>query len=300
MNMPATLAMLTDKDGESGEYRIPRIIYADAYCVGDGGLCRSGAAGHDLSRALRLHLAARPADLPSRRVRPMRSASRCVEPDRDVQALPGRAARARRALGLAGMTTDQTARRAIPATTPTTSSTIERTPGVGLLAGWRGADGERHRHRRAESRPAAALHRQRLLLACTTCPRRALLQAMPTAAIWTGRRRWASSPSAEADRDAALFRDAAEASALPPQGHGNAQPPEACAARIETYFDPLPFWYAPFEQRIAARRASRFSPSRSGRWRCITRGVRRTPGCGRSTAEPPLHQPRHGRAPGAR
>ena len=31
MNVPATLAMLTDRDGESGEYRIPHIIYADAY-----------------------------------------------------------------------------------------------------------------------------------------------------------------------------------------------------------------------------------------------------------------------------
>ena len=45
--------------------------------------------------------------------------------------------------GLSGMTTI-TARRATPATTPTTSSTIERSPGIGPLAGWRGADGERH------------------------------------------------------------------------------------------------------------------------------------------------------------
>ena len=31
MNMPATLAHLTDKDPATGEYKIPQIIYSDAY-----------------------------------------------------------------------------------------------------------------------------------------------------------------------------------------------------------------------------------------------------------------------------
>ena len=35
---------------------------------------------------------------------------------------------------------------------------------------------------------------------------------------------------------------------LAAQGHGNAVPPEKDRARIETYFDPLPFWYPPFEE----------------------------------------------------
>src|SRR3546814_16590036 len=31
MNVPGTLRMLTDKDPETGEYRIPHVIYSDAY-----------------------------------------------------------------------------------------------------------------------------------------------------------------------------------------------------------------------------------------------------------------------------
>src|SRR5262249_9649045 len=35
---------------------------------------------------------------------------------------------------------------------------------------------------------------------------------------------------------------------LAAQGHGAVTPPQKDRARIATYFDPLPFWYAPFEQ----------------------------------------------------
>src|SRR5207249_3106636 len=35
---------------------------------------------------------------------------------------------------------------------------------------------------------------------------------------------------------------------LAAQGHGAFVPPEKDRARIETYFDPLPFWYPPFEE----------------------------------------------------
>nr|AMP55698.1 molybdopterin dinucleotide binding domain protein [uncultured bacterium] len=31
------------------------------------------------------------------------------------------------------------------------------------------------------------------------------------------------------------------------QGHGAVQPPDAERARVARFFDPLPFWYAPFE-----------------------------------------------------
>jgi anaerobic selenocysteine-containing dehydrogenase len=38
---------------------------------------------------------------------------------------------------------------------------------------------------------------------------------------------------------------------LAAQGHGAMQPPDKDRARIDTYFDPLPFWYAPFEETRA-------------------------------------------------
>ena len=53
---------------------------------------------------------------------------------------------------------------------------------------------------------------------------------------------------ARADRPAALCRAVA---ALPPRGAramGRCVPPEKDRERIATYFDPLPFWYPPFEE----------------------------------------------------
>src|SRR5205085_5249595 len=35
---------------------------------------------------------------------------------------------------------------------------------------------------------------------------------------------------------------------LAAQGHGTAQPPERDLARVAAHFDPLPFWYSPFEE----------------------------------------------------
>ena len=43
---------------------------------------------------------------------------------------------------------------------------------------------------------------------------------------------------------------------LAAQGHGDIIPPEEDRERIETYFDPLPIWYAPFEE--AAIQADEF------------------------------------------
>src|SRR5690606_41500484 len=39
---------------------------------------------------------------------------------------------------------------------------------------------------------------------------------------------------------------------LAARGHGPVQPPESHRRRIETFFDPIPFWYAPFESALLA------------------------------------------------
>ena len=53
---------------------------------------------------------------------------------------------------------------------------------------------------------------------------------------------------ARADRAAALCRDRCSASASRRRDTAPSVPPEKDRARIETYFDPLPFWYPPFEE----------------------------------------------------
>ena len=64
-----------------------------------------------------------------------------VAPDRDVRAFQIRAARSRRAARAAGHDVNEDGTPAIPADMPITSSITSATPGIGPLAGWRGADG---------------------------------------------------------------------------------------------------------------------------------------------------------------
>jgi hypothetical protein len=39
-----------------------------------------------------------------------------------------------------------------------------------------------------------------------------------------------------------------------------AQPPEHLRKRVETYFDPLPFWYAPLEEQAPTPPSTRSTP----------------------------------------
>jgi anaerobic selenocysteine-containing dehydrogenase len=53
-----------------------------------------------------------------------------------------------------------------------------------------------------------------------------------------------------------LYSEPLQRFRLAAMGHGDIVPPDAHRARIATYFDPLPFWYEPFEQQ--AIEANRF------------------------------------------
>ncbi len=107
----------------------------------------------------------------------------------------------------------------------------------------------RYGKRRAQSEPAAALHRQWRLLAPRARRRPALLQDGQSRL--SGIRRGDGLPGeARADRLPALFGAAA---ALPPR---RARAWRRCCRRRASaggsrrYFDPLPIWYAPFEEAM--------------------------------------------------
>ena len=72
-----------------------------------------------------------------------------------------------------------------------------------------------------------------------------------------------------------LYSEELQKFRLAAEGHGAVQPPERDRERVRAYFDPLPFWYPPFEDAAARRRAaSRCMRSPSGRRRCTTPGAR--------------------------
>jgi anaerobic selenocysteine-containing dehydrogenase len=52
-----------------------------------------------------------------------------------------------------------------------------------------------------------------------------------------------------------LYSEPLQRFRLAARGHGNVLPPESERARIETYFDPLPFWYPPLGEAAIDRNA---------------------------------------------
>ena len=119
-------------------------------------------------------------------------------------------------------------------------------PGIGFLMGWRGKDGSQHL--RGEPNP-----KQWAMYAANNCVFQYHLplqqqymrnwnQAYLDFAKEKGWRQ-KSDPV-----QLALYSDTLQTFRLAAQGKTSGrQPPEHLRARIETYFDPLPFWYPPLE-----------------------------------------------------
>ncbi|MFT3808192.1 molybdopterin oxidoreductase family protein [Arenimonas sp.] len=241
MNTAETMRWLTDKR-EDGEYRIPKIIYSDAYSsemVAYADLVLPDTTY--LERFDAISLLDRPisdADGASDAIR-----HPVFQPDRDVR-------------GFQSVLLDLGARLGLPAMINEDGSPKfrdyadyilrhERAPGVGLLAGWRGENGE------AQGKGA---------------PNPQQLQryiehggfwhaAIPESARYykMGNRdylQWSAGMGFIAKADPVvlqLYSETLQKFRLAAQGHGAVQPPEDERERVATYFDPLPIWYEPFE-----------------------------------------------------
>ena len=96
-----------------------------------------------------------------------------------------------------------------------------------------------------QTRATRALYRQWLLLEARAARGPALFQARQQG-LSRNRRDDGTDRQAGAHRAAALC-EPFSASASPPKAI-DAVPPETHRKRIATYFDPLPFWYMPFEE----------------------------------------------------
>ena len=176
MNAAGTIAMLTDKRSATGDYRIPHIIYADAYfseMVAYADLVLPDTTY--LERWDCISLLDRPicaADGPADAIR-----QPVVEPDRDVRPFQDVLIDLGARLGLPGMVEEDGAPR-YPGGYADYIVHHERKPGIGMLAGWRGADGEPARH---AARPTRAQLERYIANGCFwrhEMPRRgALLQA---------------------------------------------------------------------------------------------------------------------------
>ena len=250
MNTRETLHWLTDKDAGGG-YRIPRIIYSDAYAsemVAYADLVLPDTTY--LERFDAISLLDRPisdADGASDAIRhPVFDPATQHDSDgraRDVRSFQSVLLDLGARIGLPGMANEDGS-----ATYRDYADYMvhhERAPGVGLLAGWRGEDG-------SESGKGAPNPGQ-------------LQRYIEHGGFWHAPIPESARYYKMANRDylqwahrfgfiattapivLQLYSETLQKFRLAAQGHGALQPPAEHRERVARYFDPLPIWYEPFE-----------------------------------------------------
>ena len=255
MDVKRTLECLTARKGDG--YAIPKIIYCDAYyseMVPYADLILPDTTY--LERWDCISLLDRPISDPTRAadairqpvVRPDRDV-RPFQPDRDVRPFqPDRDVRpfqdvlidlgAR--LGLPGFVRDDGS-PLYPGGYPDYMVNHERKPGIGPLAGWRGADGTQN------GRGAPNPHQLERYI-----ENGAFFEAPLSAEqayFKHANRAWLDWAVKMGLRDAPqptifqLYCEPLQKFRLAARGHGALQPPENYRRQIDTHFDPLPFWH---------------------------------------------------------
>ncbi|MEE9432670.1 MAG: molybdopterin oxidoreductase family protein [Sphingorhabdus sp.] len=243
MNIPDTLGYFTAKE-EDGSYTIPKIIYSDAFYSETVPYC-------DLILPDTTYLERY--DCISILDRPITSAHAVadsirqpvLELDRDVRPFQTVLLDLGARLGLPGMVNEDGTPK-YPGGYPDYMVNHERSPGVGPLAGWRGKDGK-------SSGIGAPNPKQ-------------LEKYIENGCFWSEEIPMAQQFFKHANQEYLdqavkmgwlgkakpitfqLYNEDLQKFRLAAQGHGDKQPPEEHRERVETYFDPLPIWYTPFEE----------------------------------------------------
>ena len=243
MNTAGTMKMLSEKDEASGEYKIPRIIYADAYyseMVAYADLVLPDTTY--LERWDCMSLLDRPisdADGPADSIR-----RPVVAPDRDVRPFQDVVLDLGARLGLPGFVDDQGAPR-YPGGYADYLVNHERQPGVGSLAGWRGPEGEAS----GAGVPNPDQLERYIENGCYW-HQELPLEHRYFRHVNQGYLDYAAGMKFIGKAEPVflqLYCEDLQRFRLAAQGHGPLQPPADKRERIETYFDPLPLWYPPFE-----------------------------------------------------
>ncbi len=243
MNTAETMKMLCDKDPDSGEYRIPRIIYSDAFfsemapyadlVLPDTTYLERWDCISSLDRPICA------ADGPADSIRqPVVASDRDVRPFQDV--LIDLGAR----LGLPGLVDDD-GKPKYPGGYADYIVNHERRPGIGMLAGWRGANGDAE----GTGPPNPNQLDRYIENQCFWRQRLAPDQRYFKHAN-LGYLEYARSMGFIAAAEPVIFQiysEVLQKFRLAAQGHGPVQPPDSHRPRIAAHFDPLPIWYAPFE-----------------------------------------------------
>jgi anaerobic selenocysteine-containing dehydrogenase len=247
MNTAGTIAMLTDKEAD-GSYKIPRIIYSDAYyseMVAYADLVLPDTTY--LERWDCISLLDRPigsAEGPADAIR-----QPVLKPDRDVRPFQDVLIELGARLKLPGLAHADGSPR-YPGGYPDYLVNHERKPGIGPLAGWRGAAGDQQ--------GAGPVNPQQLdRYVGNECfwryhlPDDQLYYKHANKGYLETAQRMGLVDKVE-QIVLQLYCEPLQKFRLAAQGHGAIRPPEQHRQRVATYFDPLPFWYTPFEESQVA------------------------------------------------
>ncbi|PCJ48256.1 MAG: formate dehydrogenase [Gammaproteobacteria bacterium] len=244
MNTEGTLKYLTDKDPDTGEYKIKHFIYSDAYqseTVSYADLILPDTTY--LERWDCISLLDRPissAEGPADSIR-----QPVVKPDRDVRPFQDVLLDLGVRLGLNGMVNEDMSAK-YPEGYKDYLVGHERLPGIGPLAGWRGENGSKQ----GRGEPNKDQLQKYIDNGCFwkfDLPEDQLYFKHVNKNYLEYSHSMGWIPNTDPiilqiyDETIQKFRLAAE-------GHGDIHPPEEMKQRVQTYFDPLPFWYSPFEQ----------------------------------------------------
>ena len=245
MNPGDAMRQLTDKDPDTGEYIIPKVIYSDAFfsetvpyadlilpdttylerwdCISI--LDRPIGSSHGPADAIRQPV---------------------LKPDRDVRPFQDVVIDLGARLGLPGFVKeDGTAKFASYADY---IANHERSPGVGPLAGWRGTDGTSHGKGAANKDQLARYVENECFWEFKLPPEQTYFKQANKAYLEQANAMGLVGATNQIVLQ--LYSEHVQKFRLAAEGHGPVQPPEHLRERIRTYFDPLPIWYMPFEQAM--------------------------------------------------
>lgn len=244
MNIGDTLKYLTDKEPGTDEYRIKHFIYSDAYyseTVAYADLILPDTTY--LERWDAISLLDRPistAEGPADSIR-----QPLIKPDRDVKPFQDVLLDLGVRLGLPALVNDDMTAR-YPGGYQDYLVGHERMPGIGPLAGWRGEEGKDS----GTGKPNPQQLEKYIENGCfwhhqLPEEQQYLKHVNQHYLRYANKMGWIPDTKPIMlqiyDETMQKFRLAAE-------GHGDHQPPEHMRQRVRTYFDPLPIWYAPFEE----------------------------------------------------
>ncbi len=248
MNTAGVIRMLEDKDDATGEYRIPKIIYSDAYSS-------EMVAYADLvlpdTTYLERHDCISMLDRPISEPDAVQDAIRwpVVEPDRDVR-------------GFQTVLLDLGARLKLPAFVDSRGKPIyqdyadyivrhERRPGIGPLAGFRGRDGDRTG--RGASNPDQLkryIDNGSFFSAHIPLEAQFFKHANSAYQDFAVRMGFFDQPQPVTFQ---LYQESLQKFRLSAEGLREPIAPETHRARILETFDPLPIWYRPLEEAAIDR-----------------------------------------------